>query len=148
MPDLTFKVSGTSESAARMRVAARQFNIVVDEPPELGGSDAGPNPVEYVLAALAGCINVTAHLVAKEMQIALKSLSVDIEGDLNPARLLKNPTEDRAGYKSIRVQVKAATDADEKTLAAWRDEIEARCPVSDNLGSATPIVVEVMPITA
>jgi hypothetical protein len=33
-------------------VAIRQFSVGVDEPPGLGGQDAAPNPVEYILAAL------------------------------------------------------------------------------------------------
>ena len=142
MADVTFKITGESESPARMRVAARQFTITVDEPPELGGTDAGPNPVEYVLAALAGCINVTAHLVAKEMNISLEGLTVNIEGNLNPAKLMNKPTEDRAGYKSVRAHIQAKTDADQQTLEKWRDAIEQRCPVSDNLGNSTPLQVE------
>jgi len=144
MPDHTFKIQAESESHARTRVTARKFTIIVDEPPELGGTDAGPNPVEYVLAALAGCINVTAYIVAKELKISLKGLSIEMQGDLNPAKLLNRPTEDRAGYKSIQAIVQAKTDADEETLAKWRSEIEKRCPVSDNLGNNTPIDVKVV----
>jgi putative redox protein len=36
-------------------VAIRQFSVGVDEPPGLGGQDAAPNPVEYILAALGSC---------------------------------------------------------------------------------------------
>ncbi len=147
MGDITFKVTGASESAARMRVQARQFSFVIDEPPELGGSDAGPNPVEYVLAALAGCLNVTAHLVAREHKIRVEALTIDIEGNLNPARLLKQPTDDRAGYKAIFVTIHAKTDAEDTALAKWADEIERRCPVSDNLGASTPVQVSIRPAT-
>ena len=144
MADLTFKIQAESESHARTRVTARSFTIIVDEPPELGGSDGGPNPVEYVLAALAGCINVTAHLIARELKISLQGLSIEIAGDLNPAKLLNQPTQDRAGYKSVRVVVQAKTDADAETLAKWQDEIEKRCPVSDNLGNSTPLDVKII----
>ncbi len=144
MSDHTFKIQAESESHARTRVTARKFTIIVDEPPELGGTDAGPNPVEYMLAALAGCINVTAHIVAKELKISLQGLSIEIQGDLNPARLLNRPTEDRAGYKSIHAVIQAKTDADTDTLAKWQSEIEKRCPVSDNLGNTTPIGVQII----
>jgi len=57
MPDANFRVRAMSESPARVSVKARSFNMIVDEPPNLGGEDRGANPVEYVLAALAGCLN-------------------------------------------------------------------------------------------
>jgi len=43
----TFKVSAQSENQARTVVQARDFEIIVDEPKDLGGTDQGPNPVEY-----------------------------------------------------------------------------------------------------
>lgn len=64
MSDLTFKIEGKAQSAARLEAKARQFKLVIDEPPALGGSDLGANPVEYLLASYAGCINVVAHLTA------------------------------------------------------------------------------------
>ncbi len=51
---MTFKVAGRSEAPARIAVQARQFKLVVDEPPALGGEDQGANPVEYILAGFAG----------------------------------------------------------------------------------------------
>lgn len=141
MSDLTFKVSGTSESPARTRVAARNFSLVVDEPPALGGSDEGANPVEYVLAGFAGCLNVVAHLVAQELGFKIHTLQIEAEGRLNPQRLLNHPTLDRAGFKDIGVQLHVHAEADEPTLARWVSIIESRCPVADNLGQPTPVRV-------
>lgn len=38
--------------------------FAVDEPPALGGSDPGPNPVELVLAALRTCREITSRAYA------------------------------------------------------------------------------------
>ncbi len=141
MSDTTFRIHASSESPARMRVSARSFTLVLDEPKQLGGTDQGPNPVEYVLAALAGCLNVTGHLVAREMGFTLRGLEVDAEGTLNPDRLLNRPTQDRAGFKAIRVTLQVEAETDNATLERWREAIEQRCPVSDNLGAATPVEV-------
>ena len=120
---------------------ARNFKIVVDEPKNLGGTDDGPNPVEYVLAAFAGCLNVVGHLVAQEMGFSLKGMEINMEGDLDPAKFMGKDTEERAGYKEIRVSLKPDSDADEETLQKWMTSVKARCPVSDNLANATPVKV-------
>ena len=75
MTDLNFQIQGEAETAARFVAGARQFSIVIDEPPTLGGDDLGANPVEYLLASYAGCINVVAHLTAKELGIKVEKLS-------------------------------------------------------------------------
>lgn len=49
-----FKVSAKSENPTKTVVRARNFEMIIDEPKDLGGTGGGPNPVEYVLAALAG----------------------------------------------------------------------------------------------
>lgn len=143
MSDVVFSVSGQSETATRMAVQVRDFELIVDEPPGLGGGDEGPNPVEYILAGLAGCLNVMGHIVAKEMGFAIRSLDVSASGSLDPAKFLGKPTDDRAGYKNVDVTLRVDTDADQATLDRWRATIEARCPVSDNLTNLTPVALRV-----
>ncbi len=139
MSDSLFHVSAVAESPARIAVNARNFRFLIDEPPELGGEDRGANPVEYLLAALLGCLNVTGQIVARELGIEFRSLRFSATGRLNPARLQGKPTDDRAGFKRIRVEVELDSDADSETIARWIDEVKSRCPISDNLGAETPV---------
>ena len=141
MSNLKFNITAQSASPARTIVKARNFEIIVDEPEDLGGSNTAPNPVEYVLAAFAGCLNVMGHLIAGEMGFELRSLKIDIAGDLNPAKLFGKSDEDRAGYKNIVVEIKPDCDADDATLEKWLHAVEQRCPVSDNIQNATPVKV-------
>lgn len=141
MSDLKFKIKARSTSPARTIVKARNFEIIVDEPKEMGGSNTAANPVEYVLAAFAGCLNVMGHLIAGEMGFELRSLEIDIAGDLNPAKLFGQSDEDRAGYKNIVVMMKPDCDVDEATLEKWLHIVEQRCPVSDNIQNSTPVQV-------
>ena len=142
MADLKFRISAQSASSAKTIVKARNFEIIVDEPKELGGTDSAANPVEYVLAAFAGCLNVMGHLIANEMGFELKNLKIDIEGNLNPAKLFGKSDEDRAGYKSLTVKLIPETDASKETLEEWLHKVEERCPVSDNIQNITPVKVE------
>ncbi|HAY98977.1 MAG TPA: osmotically inducible protein C [Mesotoga sp.] len=147
MPDANFRVRAVSESPTRVAAKARNFTMIVDEPPNLGGDDKGANPVEYVLAALAGCLNVVGHLVANEMGFQIDKLEIDVYGPLNPARLFGKSYEDRAGYKEITAEMKVDTNADEETLKRWVEAVEDRCPVTDNLGNSTPVRVVAQELT-
>ncbi len=139
MPDVTFKVKSKSENPTKTVVKARSFEMVIDEPENLGGTNTGPNPVEYVLGALSGCLSVVGHLVAKEMGFELRGIEFELEGNLDPAKFMGKNEKIRAGYKEIRVKVKPDTDADSDTLGKWVEAVESRCPVSDNIAHATPI---------
>ncbi|TKG87048.1 OsmC family peroxiredoxin [Puteibacter caeruleilacunae] len=139
MSDLTFKIEGKSQSVARIEAKARQFSIVVDEPPALGGDDQGANPVEYLLASYAGCINVVAHLTAKEFGINLSGLKIQIDGNINPARLFGQSNDERAGFKQINVSFSPETDANPEKISQWIEAIKNRCPINDNLANPTPM---------
>ena len=54
-----FSVESRQVENLRSEAKMRQFSLTVDEPPTLGGSDAGPNPVELILAGLATCQEIT-----------------------------------------------------------------------------------------
>lgn len=141
MADLRFRVKAHSENPTKTVVKARNFEIVIDEPQDLGGTDSGANPVEYLLAAFAGCLNVMAHVIAKEMQFELRGVEIDLSGDLNPDKLFGISDKDRAGYKEVNVRIKPDTDADTATLERWIEAIESRCPVSDNIQNITPVKI-------
>ena len=136
---LKFSVKAKSENSTKTVVEARGFKMTIDEPETLGGTNAGANPVEYLLAALSGCLNVMGHLVAREMGIKLNGLEIELEGDLNPDKFLGKSMEDRSGYKEIRVVIKPDMTTDKETLDKWIKTVENRCPVSDNISNSTPI---------
>lgn len=139
MADLIFKIEGEAQTATKFDANARQFKLVIDEPPALGGEDLGANPVEFLLASYAGCMNVVAHLTARELGIKIEKLTIAISGNINPARLFGHSDEDRAGFKQIDVDFTPVTDASTELTAKWINEIKNRCPVNDNLASPTPL---------
>lgn len=114
---LKFSIESNSETPARTEIKTRGFKLIVDEPEALGGTNLAPNPVEYILAGYAGCINVVAHLTAKKFNIDLKDLKIAIDGDINPARLFGESYNDRAGYKNINVRLSTTSAIDEKIKA-------------------------------
>ncbi len=142
MADMTFRAKAHSENPTKTVVRTRTFEMIIDEPTDLGGTNEGASPVEYVLAALAGCLNVMCHMVAREMNINLRGVEIQLAGKLNPDKLFGKETSDRAGYKEITVEISPDTDADRATLEKWLKVVESRCPVSDNLNNPTPVLIK------
>lgn len=143
MADLKFRINAHSENATKTVVKAKGFEIIIDEPPALGGNDEGASPVEYILAAYAGCINVVGHLVAKEMEFELRGLEIKISGTLDPSRLFGTSEEERAGFNNIEAIVTPDCDIDDETMEKWKMAVCDRCPVSDNIKNVTPVVLKI-----
>ena len=137
--DLNFKVNGKNIGLTKYQGYARNFELIVDEPEILGGEDSAANPVEYLLAGYAGCLNVVFGIVAKELNIEIKNLEINIDGDINPAKFLGLSNEERAGFKSLNVEIKLSTNVDKQKESLLIETVKGRCPINDNLSNPTPI---------
>ena len=137
MSDLNFSIKGVSKNPTKFIAQARNFKLIIDEPPSLGGTDDGANPVEYLLASYAGCLNVMGHLVAEELGFKLDKLEIVVTGDINPERLFGKSFEERAGFKKIQVTLKPYAKV-------TPEAVENRCPINDNLRNLTPTEIEVL----
>lgn len=136
---LNFSIKGKSTSATRYEGKARQFSIVVDEPAILGGEDSAANPVEYILAGYAGCLNVVFNVVAKELNIKINQLNININGDINPEKFLGISDKERAGFQSLNVHIELNTDTSAEKERLLISKVKERCPVKDNLLNPTPV---------
>jgi len=137
----TFRVEARQVDRFQVEAVAGENTIVIDQPKAVGGNGAGPCPVEYVLAGFAACILNVAYVVACERKIELRGLNVRVEGDLNPAKFMGQPTEDRPGFQSIRLITNIDADLTLEEKEDFLRAVEARCPVSDNLSNTTPVDV-------
>lgn len=111
--------------------------VLIDEPKHLGGTDVAPNPVEYILAALGGCINVLVITFADQYSVVVEDLDVQIEGDLDPDGFLGiNPTV-RPGYEEIRYSVDITSPSQPENIQALLTHVDQICPVKDTLLGTT-----------
>lgn len=117
----------------KMVVKAGSYEIVLDR---LGGE--APSPIEYLLASLAGCINIVGEIVAKEMNIKVGDIKVEITGTFNASKLMTGVGE-RAGYKELNVKVHVESSANLEVLRDWLNRVKERCPIEDNLTTPTPV---------
>jgi len=130
----TVAVTGHSQGPKSTHVEASDSEFVV-------GKEA--SPLEYLLGSLAACINVIGHMVAKDRELALRDLDVQVAGDIDARKYRGEATEPRAGFQTVRVAVTVDADADRETLESWMDDVAERCPVADNLKHDSEVEVSV-----
>ena len=75
------KATAIRESGFRHTVKIRSHELPVDERPELGGTDTGPEPLELLAASLASCTAVTMEMYAqrKGWDVGGVDAAVDVE---------------------------------------------------------------------
>lgn len=123
----------------KIETRSRQHIAIVDQPVAGGGTDSGPTPLEYLFVSLAGCIVTIGHIVAKQRQLPVRSISARVEGELDTDVLMGKRSDVRAGFSDIRIHVKIDADMTQAEKEAFLKEVDARCPISDNIHGTTPL---------
>lgn len=137
------KIEGISETATKINLNSGKFSLTIDEPASMGGTDEGPSPIQVLLMALAGCLNMTGHTVAKEQGLDLKSMKITIEGDMDAATFMGYSTNNRAGFDKVMVNIETEFGEiiSKEQRDKWLEVTESRCPVTDNIKAYTKIVI-------
>lgn len=147
MATVTFQTDVKWEQTGVLSKAyINQHELIIDEPPSLGGTDKGPNPVEYILAALGGCINVLVTSFAPTFNVEVTDVTVHLEGDLDPDGFLGKNPDVRPGYEEIRYDIQIDSPSSPEHIAALLAHVEKVCPVKDTLEGTR--VVNKNPISA
>jgi uncharacterized OsmC-like protein len=82
------RVVARTGEGLRTEIEAGTHALVADEPESLGGTDAGPTPYDYLLAALGGCTAITLRMYADRKGWPLESVTVRLS---QPRRHLRHP---------------------------------------------------------
>ncbi|PYZ95200.1 osmotically inducible protein C [Salipaludibacillus keqinensis] len=131
---MTFQVTGKTENM-RADLHSNQHQITIDEPAEMGGTDKGQDPMSNLLASLAGCENVIANMVAKEMDFDLQSIEFDVHGELDPRGLMGDKNV-RPYFEKVQVNAKVSTEESQERIDELKEKTDARCPVFTTLKAA------------
>lgn len=132
MPLTTFKATAHLQDGVQVKVKSRNFEVTIDEPRELGGTDTGMNPVELVLCALGACQSIVARVYARKFGIEFNDFWVEVEGDLDTDGFM-NKSDVRRGYSDVRYHIHIDTDAPREKVEEFVDFIEKTCPVGDTI---------------
>lgn len=124
---------------AEQREGVQAFIADNGEHPVLLGHDEAPNPVEWLLHALIGCMTTTTAYHAAARGIEVSAIDSQIEGDLDLRGFLGLSADVRKGYSAIRVRMRVKTKADAATIK----EITAMSPVHDVVSRSVPVSVQI-----
>ena len=127
MEKMTFAVCTTSEGMATTAIA-REYKVVIDADTEMGGKGMGPNPMETALSALAGCENITARIIAQEMEFDLQGIDFEITAELNPQGIMGNP-DIRTYFEKVEAKAVLKTTESDDRIQALKRAVEQRCPM-------------------
>lgn len=115
-----------------------------DEPPVLLGQNRAPNPVEWVLHGLAGCVTTTLVYYAGVMGIELDNVETELVGDIDLRGMLGISNEVPSGYREIRLRFKIeGKDVTEEQRRTLMDLARKHSPVFGTVTSAVPVVTEI-----
>ena len=117
------------------------FVIEKDEHPILLGNDTGANPVEYALAALAGCLTTSLVYHAAAQGIQIDEVESTYAGNLNLHGFLGLDENVRNGYEDIQISFKVKGDAPDEKLQELVELAQKRSPVFDIVTNRVPVSV-------
>ena len=103
--------------------------LVIDEPPDSGGADAGPSPVRTLGAALAACTAITAEMYGDRKGWDLGALEVEVEIEY-----------DGPAPKAFEVTLRCPGDLDDEQLDRLV-RVAGKCPVHRALTHETSVTV-------
>jgi len=118
-----------------------EFVLDSDTPDLIVGSNEAPNPFEYFLHALVGCLTTTFVYHAALHGVRVQALESRIEGDLDVHGFLGLREEARRGFQEVRAIFRVKADCGEPELRELMRIAQRHSPVSEMLAPAVQLTV-------
>jgi uncharacterized OsmC-like protein len=112
---------------------SRRFSIDIDEPRELGGSNRFANPQEHLIAALNACMTVGYVAQCAVRGIALESLTIETDGEIDLRGFLGIDPGVPQGYENLSYTVRIKGNGTKEQFAEVHEAVMATSPNFYNL---------------
>ncbi|MDO4754029.1 MAG: OsmC family protein [Bacillota bacterium] len=126
-----FKVQVSQDEKLRMKCRGEKHEMLVDEPISVGGTDRAMNPMEALLSSFGACMCVHAWALAERLNIKLKNILFELEGETGPCEKVGKITP--VGLKKVHTHITVDADNTKEEIAEFIKEIEVRCPIRNTL---------------
>jgi len=120
-----------------------EFQLDAGEPAILLGRNTGPNPVEYLLHALAACLTTSIVYVATARKVELTSVESTLTGEMDARGAFGLDDEPRNGFERISWSVRVTGNASEEKLREVVERARNRSAVYDMVTNGVPVSVDV-----
>lgn len=126
------------ESGFRQQIRAGQHELVADEPVSVGGGDKGPNPYDFLLAAVGTCTNMTLRMYANRKGWPLEGVETQMRHTKIHAQDCEECQTESGKIDLIEKEIAISGPLSEEQRERLL-EIAGRCPVHRTLTSETVI---------
>ena len=117
----------------------RGYTLVCDEPSSLGGTDEGPNPLEFFVSAVGFCENVTFARFAALRGLEFDSLETSVRGHWD--RRGQGDWEGiEPAFKDFVVETRIASSAPLEKIREIARTTHTRCPMHASIVKIGPVV--------
>jgi len=120
------------------RIETAKHTLAGDEPASAGGTDQGPSPYEFLLAALGGCTAATLRMYADRKGWPLQGVDVHLTHQKTHAQDSGASPDRDAFVDRIVRRIRLAGPLDDDQVERLR-QIANRCPVHRTLTSTVQI---------
>lgn len=120
-------------------LSAGKHELIGDEPEHVeGGSDAGPDPYDYLLMSLGSCTAMTVKLYARRKEWPLEDIFLELRHSKSHRDDCENCDKPESKIDRIEKELILKGNLDEKQKARLL-EISERCPVHRTLNGTIEI---------
>lgn len=127
------------EGDKEIQTKSKTFVCKNDESSILLGNDDAPNPAEYILHALAGCLTTSLIYHASTKGYKIRKVSSIVEGSIDLRGFLGIDGAVRNGYKQILIKFNIEGDFTEEEKAAILNLGPFFSPVFDIITNPVPV---------
>lgn len=125
-------VSAFWQGGMRCDLTAGPFRIIVDEPARYGGTDAGPQPTDLLLASVASCFALSVAYVARKRGIDLSAQNIEVTGTYE-------------GLKFRAIDIRLDLSCDPAAVEGLISDAQRLCYVTNTLLSDVDISISFTP---
>jgi uncharacterized OsmC-like protein len=122
----------------------KDFSILIDEPCELCGQNAGPNPQEMLMASLNACMLVGFVAGATMQGIQLTQLEIESKGTLDVRGFLGTDSTVKPGYDTIHYVVRISGNGTEEQFRKIHENVIATSPNRWNIANPVKLTSELI----
>jgi putative redox protein len=132
-PDGDVMVSEVSpDGFAQDVLVAGVHQMKADEPEDVGGTNSGPTPYQFLAAGLGACTAMTIRLYARRKKIPLDHVSVSVRHDKRHAVECENCEASESKIDHFQRDIRLHGDLTEEQIASMLT-IADKCPVHRTL---------------